>query len=94
MTEQGQLDTSDEWVILGSATGQRGGVRLAFTEGADEPGPARIQEAKVAVTASYRQVYYGGSRWDKNNKGEDDWPEPKIMVRNEAGSSRKTFRKG
>lgn len=91
MAEQGQLDTSPEWVIQGWATGQRGSVRIAFLEGATEPEPARIQEAKVAVTQHYRQVYYGGSRWDKNNKGEDDWPTPNVRVRNEAGLARKTF---
>jgi hypothetical protein len=88
---QGQLDTSPEWVIFGWATGQRGSVRIAFIEGAEEPGPMRMQEAKAAVLQHYRQVYYGASRWDKEHKGEDDWPTPNVMTRNEAGLTRKTF---
>lgn len=79
-----------EWVILGRAEGQRGKVRIAFTE-TEEPDSRRKAEAKVAVLQNYRQVYYGGSRWDKEHRGEDDWPEVKLIVRDESNVARRTF---
>lgn len=85
------VDTTPEWVIFGWARGERGAVRVAFVEGPEEPGPKRIAEAKVAVTQHYRQVYYGGSRWSKDAKGEDDWPTPNVSTRDESKLQRRTF---
>lgn len=79
-----------EFVVLGRAEGQRGKVRIAFTLDA-EPDSTRLAEARVAVLQNYRQVYYGGGQWSKDDKGEDDWPEVKLVVRDESNAERRTF---
>lgn len=85
------VDTTPEWVVFGWTTGARGSIRVAMREGETEPDVTRMQELRVVVTATYRQTFYGGSKWDKNNKGEDDWPEPKLTKRDESTISRRTF---
>lgn len=79
-----------EWVIFGWAEGERGKVRIAITAGEEEPDSAKMQKARVTVTAMYRQMYYAGMDGVKG-AGADDWPTPRVMKRDESSIERKTF---